>query len=363
MNTLVRAGDHGDHTARIPALVAIGTALVAFWEGRRDSGSDTGEICIRAAISADGATWSAPRTVTAMPGRTCGNPAPVVLDGSTVLLVSTSNAAAVHERDIVAGVVSPADSRRVHVQRIGLPDLSASEVADITDQAKREDWGWYATGPGHGTVLPSGRIVIPANHSVLRPADRSGTDHRSVYGAHLVLSDDHGRTWRIGHVEPGGPGCSGPNESSAALGSEGELVVSIRNEHRADPEPTRALARSGDGGLTARLEPRPDLTMPRVQSALLGFELAGHRLLVMSGPADPEARADLALRHSQDSGRTWSSPWVIAAGPAAYSDLAVTDDGTLHLLHEGGGSSPYEVIRHHRIDPDQLRDWIQKSQP
>lgn len=378
MSILVRAGEHGDHTARIPALVAIGATLVAFWEGRRDSSSDTGEIVIRAATSTDGgATWSVPAVVTALPGRTCGNPVPVVLDADTILLVSTSNAATAHERDIVAGTVSGADSRRVHVQHVAMPELGATAPDDITASAKRDDWGWYATGPGHGLTLSSGRIVIPADHSVLpapedqqnretvtagsRSVDRPVGPHRSVYGAHLLLSDDRGRSWRIGHVEPGVAGCSGPNESSAALGADGDLVVSIRNEHRSLSEPTRALARSGDGGLTATLEPRPDLVMPRVQSALLDVPGSGSPVLVMSGPTDPQSRADLGLRHSVDGGRTWSAPWIVAPGPAAYSDLAITADGSLHLLHEGGELSPYELIRHHRIPAAALGSWFDAS--
>lgn len=355
MSTVFRSGIGNNHTVRIPALVAVGPLLVAFCEGRRDSSSDTGEIVIQAATSADGGqSWSAPVETTAVPGRTCGNPMPVVLDEQTVLLVSTSNAAHAHERDIIAGRVGADEGRRVHSQRISVPDLVATPAVDITDQAKRDDWGWYATGPGHGIRLARGphrgRIVVPANHSVI---DGPG---RSVYGAHLLLSDDDGRTWRIGHVEPGVAGCSGPNESSATELGESQVVVSIRNQCSGDDEVTRAFLVSDDGGVSGTLEPHGEITMPRIQSSVTTAQLDGRAVLVMSGPCDPRERAAMGLRLSVTGGRTWTEPWILGPGPAAYSDLAVDRDGVVHLVHECGEQSPYERIAHVAVDPSVLAE-------
>src|SRR6266403_3781917 len=63
-----RSGEGGYHTYRIPALIttAKGT-LLAFCEGRKNSGSDTGNIDVLLRRSFDkGKTWSSVQTVADM---------------------------------------------------------------------------------------------------------------------------------------------------------------------------------------------------------------------------------------------------------------------------------------------------------
>lgn len=350
-----RRGQFGHHTYRIPALVDTPHGLVVFAEGRRHGGGDSGEIELLARRSADGGhTWTEPAVVASRPGFTWGNPAPVLVDDDTILLLSCTNGADADEDAIRDGSVEPALTRRVHVQRISLPDLSATQSRDITDVAKLPHWGWYATGPCHGIVLRrgphAGRIVVACDHS-----DTAAASSLSRYGCHLLLSDDGGGTWRIGLVESGSPTCSGPNECCATEVGDGDIVVSVRNEARDPGQVPRALVRSADGGETGVLEPRRDLVMPVVQGSATSTVLAdGRELVVLCGPSDPDRRAGLALRGSSDGGRTFGDLLVVDAGPSAYSDLVVTPDGMLHVVWEGGESSPYEGIRHTVIDPAAL---------
>src|SRR5437763_16903819 len=75
-----RSGEGGYHTYRIPALIttAKGT-LLAFCEGRKNSGSDTGDIDVLLRRSFDkGKTWSTVRKIADMGEDTIGNPTPVV---------------------------------------------------------------------------------------------------------------------------------------------------------------------------------------------------------------------------------------------------------------------------------------------
>lgn len=344
-------GDGGHHTLRIPALTAAGPHLVAFAEGRRDSAGDAGEIVIMARVSSDGGrTWSAPVVTTQASGHTCGNPAPVAIDDDTVVLVSSRNAAAATEADIVAGRVDAEDGRRVQVQRISVPSLTATAPRDLTEVAKRPDWGWYATGPGHALRLQrgryAGRIVVPANHSVV------GSEEPSPYGRHTLISDDLGERWRIGLVDPGRPGCGGPNESTGTEVGDGDVVFSVRNQQGG--EATRGWAISTDGGDSATpLEPQP-IAMPRIEGSLATVRIGDREVVVLSGPSDPEQRTAMALRSSTDRGATWSEPRVVAPGPAGYSDLCVDAAGRLHLLWERGDDSPYEEIRHHSWAPEAL---------
>ena len=78
---------------------------------------------------------------------------------------------------------------------------------NVTSTAKDASWSWYATGPGAGIQLQSGRLVAPCDHaeqrrglsavlaSALRGLGRFGY---FGYSSHLLLSDDGGETWEIG---------------------------------------------------------------------------------------------------------------------------------------------------------------------
>lgn len=361
--TVLDAASLGVAAVRIPALLHCRDGrLVVFAEARHEGAGDTGQIDVVAAVSEDGGrSFGAPATVARGAGGTRGNPVPIEAEGGDIVLLTTSNAASSTEREILAGAVEPARSRRVHLTRLS-PELEGREDREITAEAKREDWGWYATGPGHGIRLPSGRLVVAANHSVL-----GGSDSASPYGAHGLLSDDDGRTWRIGWVTDGIPGASGPNESAlcADPADPSVALVTMRNEHRADPC-TRLLARTRDGGGT--LEAPQLLTGfagPRLQAGL-GALPGGPALL--SAPLREEARRDLALHvltgpGPSEAGTSDIGPpgaacrpvGLLLEGPAGYSDLAVGPEA-VHVLVETGDERPHERLDLITIDlPTALR--------
>src|SRR5699024_4260160 len=58
-----------------------------------------------------------------------------------------------------------------------------------------------------------------------------------------------------------------------------------------------------------------------------------------------EKRENLTIRSSGDGGETWSDGVVVTAGPAAYSDLVITDAGTVLRLYEPGEEKRYESLR------------------
>ena len=91
---LFTSGSHAYHTFRIPSLLATPAgSLLAFCEGRRNGGSDSGDIDILLRRSTDGGrTWSELQTVWADPGNTCGNPCPVVdRESGVISLLITHN--------------------------------------------------------------------------------------------------------------------------------------------------------------------------------------------------------------------------------------------------------------------------------
>lgn len=346
------SGTQGYNTFRIPAVVrAKNGDVLAYAEGRVESAGDTGAIRVVQRRSSDGGCTWGPMTVVSDNGNaTAGNPAPVVLPDGTVVLLTTRNGR-VTEQQIMSGAVSQEDSRRVYVQRSKDNGRTWSPAKEITSVAKKADWRWYATGPGHAIVLRSGRIVVPANHSSAPPAGSTdvGTEAK-YYGGHDLISDDGGRTWRIGFTEDRTDTAVAANETTLAQLPDGRVYFNSRNQGTG---PNRVDAYSTDGGATlaAPYQPQPALSIPKVEGSLL--QTSRPDLLLFAGPSNPISRRSMAIRASGDGGRTWRQTLLVSDSPAAYSDLLQLGGSTVGLLYETGVSGTYETITFRQLP---LRD-------
>jgi len=342
-----RHGADGYHSFRIPAIVcATNGALLAFAEGRRNNGGDTGAIDLVLKRSFDdGRTWGPLRIVGDGGTNTFGNPTPIVdLVMGRVLLLTTHNAGNVTEEQVMAGVVN---DRRVFVQQSDDNGATWSLAREITSSAKRSSWRYYATGPGHGIQLGrgghAGRLVAPCNHSTTNSASSS------AYGAHLLLSDDHGITWRIGADNSPNDGRINPNESSSLELSDGRIYTVTRNQEGSSAG-HRAVAWSSDGGETfeAPFVMEFRLVSPVVEGALLRCASADQAgapsRILFSTPSDSVQRMRMTVYRSFDEARTWGTAKVIYHGPSAYSDMARLPNGQIGLLYESGINGPYEQI-------------------
>jgi sialidase-1 len=344
-----KAGDDGYHTYRIPAIVrAANGDLLAFAEGRMNGPGDHGDIDIVLKRSRDsGRTWGAMTLVqdeweepTAEVW--IGNPTPVVdhMDpehpGRIWLAFTRSNAAMF--------VTYSDDHGETWAKR-----------HDVSKDALDPDWGWCAAGPVHAIQLErgkhKGRLVMPCDHQ----QKDSGT-----WGSHLMLSDDHGKTWRLGAVDTrpvGNP--IHPNECVAVELVDGRVYVNARDQHGSNPA-TRAVAYSNNGGVTldAPFAPEPNITTPVVQNSAIRFAAKDQgdkrNVLVYSCPGDAKQRRDLTLLVSYDEGATWPIKKVIHKGPAAYSDLVKLDDERVGVLYEAGeklyGEIVFESVEAARMD-------------
>jgi sialidase-1 len=321
---LFKAEEGGYAAYRIPALVVTkaGTVL-AFCEARKNSLNDTGDIDTVIRRSTDGGkTWSAMQEVADAGPDVCGNPCPVVdRDSGTILLPLTQNKGDGPEDKILLGQAPP---RTVWLTKSTDDGVTWAPLVDISATTRRADWRWYATGPGHGIQLRSGRIVIPCDHS-------AGPD-KEDWHSHVIYSDDAGASWQIGGVLDGRT-----NECIAVELEDGRLYLnmrSYRDTHR------RAVSRSLDGGLTwspvaddaALIEPVCQASAVRRDNAVL-----------FSNPAS-KRRENMTVKISRDNCQTWRELIQLHPGPAAYSDLAVLPDGTVGCLYEAGEKSPYETI-------------------
>jgi len=323
------AGEHGYHTFRIPALISTkqGTGL-AFCEGRKHSGSDSGDIDVVLRRSTDGGrTWGPIQVVADDGPNTFGNPCAIVdRDTGTIWLLLTHNLGQDRESEIVNQTGQ--GTRSVLVTYSRDEGLTWAPIKSITEQVKRPDWTWYATGPGVGIPLRSGRLVIPCDHI------EAGTTR---YYSHVIYSDDHGKTWQIG-------GRAGPqvNECQVVERSDGTLLLNMRSHAG---KQCRALSTSDDGGLTwPEVTLAPELVDPVCQASLIRSD-AGTRtpLLLFSNPASTR-REKVTVRVSADEGLTWPLAQELHTGPSAYSCLGELADGSFACLYERGEKSPYEKI-------------------
>jgi len=332
------SGQEGYHTYRIPAVVVTtqGTVL-AFCEGRKQSGGDAGDIDLLVKRSADhGKTWSPQQIIWNDAGNTCGNPCAVVDEATgTVWLLSTWNRGDDREPAIIAKTSK--DTRRVFVIHSTDDGLTWSAPRQITDDVKLTNWTWYATGPGSGIQIQhgphQGRLVIPCDHI------EADTKH---YYSHIIYSDDHGKSWKLGGTTPRYQ----VNECEVVELTGGRLMLNMRNYDRQQRK--RQVALSDDGGLTWA-EQRFDeaLIEPICQAAIERFSWPGQTnrsVILFSNPASTNQRSHMTLRASLDEGRTWPLARALHAGPSAYSDLAVLANGRIACLYEAGEEKPYASI-------------------
>jgi hypothetical protein len=338
--TVFESGDHGYHTFRIPAIVqAANGDLLAFAEGRRHSSSDSGDIDLVMRRSRDGGqTWQPLQLIADNERGVYGNPSPIVDQASgAVLLLTVRQDPDCHESQIRSGEKG---GRTPCVMRSDDHGKSWSEPESLYKSADRKEWAWYATGPCHAIQLKhgrhAGRIVIPANHSVLK----LGAGNQAL-GAHLLLSDDLGSTWRIGAVANGhlGDNLINPSETAVTELADGRLYLNTRDQHGSSKS-TRAHTWSTDGGETLRpvFHEVDSLPAPVCQAALL---TVGNHLL-FSAPSHPSQRQRLAIRSSNDGGVSWKEAVLVDPGFAAYSDLVQMADDQFGVLYEVNG---YGAIR------------------
>lgn len=323
-------GTEGYHTYRIPALVVSpkGTTL-AFCEGRKNSASDTGDIDLLLRRSTDGGrTWTKQQVIWDDAGNTCGNPCPVVdLQTGTIWLLMTWNRGDDDEGRII--VQKSKDTRRVYLTHSDDDGLTWSAPQEITRDVKAADWTWYATGPGNGIQLrrgsKNGRLVIPCDHIEAKS---------KKYYSHVIYSDDHGKSWRLGGSSPN----DRVNECTVVELSDGRLMLNMRNYDKS--KKARAVCLSEDGGDTW-IDQRWDETLvePICQASLLRAtwpEKGEKSRILFCNPASSSSRQHMTVRLSCDEGRTWPAARELEAGPmAGYSCLAMLGDGSIGCLYEG----------------------------
>jgi sialidase-1 len=316
----------GSH--RIPGIVLTNKGtLVAFTEFRHTS-SDLGNNDLVCKRSTDG-------------GKTWGKEILIHEEGGNKS-ISIGDQCAVVDRKTGTIWCFFARNKKAPLYLTGSEDdgVTWKKPAVVTKDVSGPEWlksgNKYWFGPGHGIQLRSGRLLIPAFHVERLKGDGKYAKHH----AHVVYSDDHGKSWKVGGTVGGRPRTCEPRVIEFP---DGSLYMNTRCHGR------RAYSWSRDGGLTwTDAKCHPMLTEPKGNgcdgSVVLLTDSARHdkSRVLYSGPSDPKSRRNLAVHISYDRCRTWKMCRLIKKGRDSYSDMVVFPDlsvGCLYETNDGGWQS------------------------
>ncbi|XP_078685440.1 sialidase-1-like [Branchiostoma floridae x Branchiostoma belcheri] len=211
---------------------------------------------------------------------------------------------------------------------------------NITDQVGKN----YVAHPSPGYGIQKkhnpakGRLVV------------CGHGFHDGLGLVLLLSDDHGVTWRRGAFVPSVPfrrsrrGDFDPDECQPIELPDGSLRIVVRNEHVYKCN-CKMIMKSFDGGETLPKKHMfldTHLIEPKITSGVW----YSNGVLFYTGPNNTNNRTDLQLRWSYNNGRSWSKVMRIWEHKASYSTLTMlpNDQEHLYIMYERGTKDFYDEI-------------------
>jgi len=345
-----KASDASTH--RIPSLIATpkGT-LLAFSDYRVGSNGDFAhrtDIVVRRSLDG-GTSWLPIQTLASAP-ETTHHGSPALVDRITGRVFKTYTARP-------SSLKGPPDQHRWWQEQFGGDPGKGGFSWIIHSDDEGETWseaqplscphprvkGVHGSANGiHGVQLEDGRLVIPYYGYLKSGITSWGYDGKSDGLSHLIISEDHGQTWK--------PGAAwvvdhGPHEYAIAALPGNRLYLNRRTLG-----PFRASAVLDDVASAEDPDFRVDETLPEpiCHAAVLFAEDpdggAGSGRLLFANPAvrndtrkfQGELRRRLTVRSSTDEGRTWSRSLLVEEGFGGYCDLAQLPDGTIACIYETG---------------------------
>jgi sialidase-1 len=334
----------------IPGVLVTAKGTVLAWCESRRKGGDWDDIHIRLRRSTDdGRTWSAPQRIATVEGPITKNAFSLGLKNVDPKDVTYNNPVLIADKDGSIHMLFCIEYERCFYQRSVDDGLSWSSPVEITQtfEAFKKDYPWkvLATGPNHSIQLTNGRLVVP----VWLSTGTGGNAHRPSVTA-TIYSDDGGKTWLASEIAvPSTEEWINPNETTVIQLQDGSVMLNVRNESK---HHRRIITTSKDGA-TGWSTPRYDeaLLEPICMAGLVRYQHDGvtgilfsnpHNLTRKDGKEQPgksRDRKNLSIKLSMDEGQTWSLDKVLEPGASMYSDLAVTQSGTI-LCFYGRSSQP-----------------------
>ncbi len=349
---LFKVGDNPAYNIyHIPGIVVTAKGTVLAWCEARKGGGDWSDIRILLRRSTDdGKTWSEPKSIADVEGPKKKNPFALRLKNVDTTQVTYNNPVLIADKDGTVHMTFCLEYERAFYQRSDDDGITWSKPTEITatfDAFKKDyDWKVIATGPNHSIQTKTGRLVVP----VWLSTGTGGNAHRPSVTS-TIYSDDQGKTWKAGDIAvPCTDEWINPNETVAIELNDGRVMLNVRSESKAH----RRLVTISPDGATKWSTPKFDdaLLEPICMGGIVRYSHDGKSLILFSNPHNLEGgregkpepgksrdRRLVSVKVSRDEGQTWPVNKLIENGPSMYSDIAVTQSGTI-LCFYGRGSKP-----------------------
>ncbi|MBQ8577806.1 MAG: exo-alpha-sialidase [Clostridia bacterium] len=317
-NTLVRQTDETYSNYRIPGIVITRkNTVLTYYEARRTA-SDWAHMDILLYRSEDGGETFSDAVVMARGTDefpTVNNPVCIVDEDNTIHFIYCRNYS-----------IGGGD---VFYRRSEDDGKTWSEPRNIMAMTRPEVHNVFACGPGHGIRTKDGTLLVPV-WMVKKDAGAPLFEHHPGTVSTL-FSHDRGETWQLGEEIPAQNGCNDPNETQAALLSDGRVYLNVRTTATG----YRAYTVS-ENGYEDWLPLTLDRTLPDPTcfGSTASAVVSGHHILAVVNCADDTERRNLVCHFSYDDGKTWADSVTVEPDDAGYADIAMTEDGTVYVLYE-----------------------------
>ena len=356
---LRKHNDDGVHTCRIPALATTprGT-LLCVYDLRRQKRRDLQEdIDIGLSRSSDGGrSWEPVRVIMDM-GRYGGLPQSQngVSDPGIVVDAITGEifCAAVwmwgkpgkHQwtEDGSEPGFEIGKSAQFLMVRSRDDGRSWTKPQNMTRQLKRREWILLAPAPQQGLSLRDGTLVMLGE----------GRDAQDRMFSALIVSRDHGKTWRVGAASATGNG-----ECQAVQRNDGSILLNARS---ARPTKYRSVWVTKDLGETWQPHPthRQTLIEPNCNGSLYRFDYRqrgeAKHVLFFANPYSQTGRDHHSIQASFDEGMSWPARHRLLLDEGrgnGYPSVSRVDDKHVGIVYEGSQS-------HLVFQKIAIEEWLQ----
>lgn len=208
--------------------------------------------------------------------------------------------------------------------------ITWSEPIDITEYTKPYYHNAWAFGPGHGIVTRDGTLVVPIwmvpkHHEA--PIESHNPSVLSTF-----YSKDNGETWAVGDILETNSNIICPNETVAALTSDGRVYLNIRFNGFC-----RAKAYS-ENGYSNWTQYAPDYKLPDPQcfGSVAAYDDGTHPYtLIFANCADKRNRTHVTVYASTDNGQTYTVSRLLDEDHGGYVEVATDNNAQLiYVLYE-----------------------------
>ncbi|HEX4131885.1 MAG TPA: sialidase family protein [Pirellulales bacterium] len=337
------AGQGGYAYYHIPGVAVTARGTVLAWCEARKAGGDWTAIDILLRRSTDdGRTFSEPTKFPEVAGPKTKNAAALRLKNVRAEDVTYNNPVLIPDRDGTLHGLFCLEYMRAFYIRSTDDGVTWSTPVEITGAFEKfrsvYDWTVLATGPDHGIQLRTGRLIVP----IWLSTGTGGGAHRPSVTA-TIYSDDQGRTWQAGDIAvPCTDEWINPNETVAIELADGRVMLNVRSESKAQ----RRLVTISPDGATGWSTPKFDepLVEPICMGSIVRLSTTAtsdkNRMLFSNpdnlsradGKEEPgknRDRKNMSVKLSYDEATTWPVSRVVEPGWSAYSDIAVSKQGTI----------------------------------